>query len=221
MDAVPEDIQWCHDRLTAYYGNPPMKPRRDPLETLMRTILSQNTSDVNRDKAYQSLKGRFPSWDSVKAAEPQEIATAIRSGGLANQKTERIRRVLTWLEQRHGSLDLSWICEENPDQMIDLFTRIKGIGVKTISIVLCFSCRQDIFPVDTHVNRVCRRLGLVPEKASPEKTFWLMKQVIPAEISQPLHLNMIRHGRQICKSRQPTCNDCVLLEHCEYGLQNQ
>lgn len=221
MDPRPEDIQWCHNRLEEYYGTPPQRPRRDPLETLMRTILSQNTSDVNRNKAYQSLKERFSTWDSVRAAEPEDVAAAIRSGGLANQKTERIQRVLIWLEQHHGSLELSWICEEEADQMIDLFTRIKGVGVKTISIVLCFSCRKDIFPVDTHVNRVSRRLGLVANKTSPEKTFWLLKQVIPAGISQPLHLNMIRHGRQICKSGQPKCNECVLLEKCEYGLQNQ
>jgi len=221
MNATAEDILWCQSQLEGYYGTPAIKHPGDPLETLMRTILSQNTSDVNRDKAYQSLKARFPTWESVRETPPEEVATAIRSGGLANQKTARIQRVLSWLEHRQGSLDLSWICDEDTDKMIDLFTQIKGIGVKTISIVLCFSCRKDVFPVDTHVNRICRRLGLAAENAAPEKTFWLMRAVMPPGISQPLHLNMIRHGRQICKSRQPKCSECILLDRCDYGLRNQ
>jgi len=213
------EISWYLEQLEAAYGIPPKRPKRDPLDSLMRTILSQNTSDVNRDIAYQSLKAKFPAWDQVKEAAPDTVAETIQSGGLANQKTARMQRVLRWLASEFGSLDLSWVCQEDPDKMIKLFTEIKGIGIKTIAVVLCFSCRQDVFPVDTHVNRICNRLGIVPRKSPPEKTFRVMNEIIPAGASQSFHLNMIRHGREVCKARTPKCADCILWSRCDYGKQ--
>ena len=217
MRPTDSNFLWLHQQLVDAYGMPPAKAGRDPLETLMNTILSQNTSDVNRDKAYRGLKSRFSSWDAVKSAPLVELAEAIRPGGLANQKSRRMQNILRWLEREFGSLNLDWICERDPDEMIKLFTAVKGIGVKTIAIVLCFACGQDVFPVDTHVHRVSKRLGLVPEKATPEKTFRLLHPLVPAGLSQSLHLNMIRHGRQTCKARKPLCEECGLLEKCDYG----
>jgi endonuclease-3 len=153
----------------------------------------------------------------VHEADTEDIADAIRSGGLANQKSQRIKRVLDWLQDQHGSLAMDWVCDENPYDILKQFTEIKGIGVKTISIVLCFNCRHDIFPVDTHVNRVASRLGLVSEKSSPDRTFKKLDPIIPDGKSLTLHLNMIRHGREVCKSRNPACGECVLLDMCEYG----
>lgn len=217
MRPTETNFLWLHQRLADAYGMPPVKSGRDPMETLMNTILSQNTSDVNRDKAYRRLKNRFPTWEEVKAAPVEAIAEAIRPGGLANQKSRRMQNVLRWLQREFGSLNLEWICERDPGEMIDLFIGVKGIGVKTIAIVLCFACGQDVFPVDTHVHRVSKRLGLVPDNSTAEKTFRLLNPSVPAGLSQSLHLNMIRHGRQTCKARKPFCEECVLLEKCDYG----
>jgi len=193
------------------------KTRPKPLDNLIRTILSQNTSDVNSRRAYDELVNAFPSWEKAHAADTAEIAKAIRSGGLANQKSQRIKRVLDYVDATNGDYHLEWICDEDPYDIIHEFTAIKGIGVKTIAIVLCFSCHQNIFPVDTHVNRICKRLGFVPRKAPPKKTFWVMDEYIPQGKARTFHLNMIYHGRTICKSRTPHCEDCVLLEKCNYG----
>lgn len=220
MEPQSGEIRWCHKRLVAVYGTPSIRSTRDPLDSLMRTVLSQNTSDTNRDKAYRSLKEKFPTWNQVKNAAPDVIEDAIRSGGLANQKTATMQRVLQWLTSEFGSLDISWICTEDPDTIMDMFTRIKGIGIKTMAVVLCFACQKDIFPVDTHVNRICIRLGLVSSKSTPDKTFRFMNALVPAGLSQTLHLNMIRHGRETCKARKPNCTECVLLDKCDYGQCN-
>lgn len=220
MEADAKQIQILAETLEAEYGVPERSSTKSPLETLMSTILSQNTSDVNSRAAYKSLRDEFPTWEKVHEAPAKEIADAIRSGGLANQKSQRIKRVLDWLYDRHGSLEMGWVCHEDPYVILEQFTEIKGIGVKTISIVLCFNCRHDIFPVDTHVNRVAGRLGMVSQKSSPDRTFKKLDQVIPQGKSLTLHLNMIRHGREVCKSRNPRCGQCVLLDLCDYGEKN-
>lgn len=219
MEPNTDHIQQLAALLEEEYGTPSRSSAKSPLDTLISTILSQNTSDTNSRNAYKSLRDKYASWQDVYRADTEDIADAIRSGGLANQKSRRIHRVLQWLKEHHGSLDMDWICNEDPYQMLEQFTAIKGIGVKTISIVLCFNCRHDIFPVDTHVNRVAGRLGLVSEKSTPDRTFKRLDPLIPEGKSLTLHLNMIRHGREVCKSRNPRCTECVLLERCEYGQQ--
>ncbi|MCF7803461.1 MAG: endonuclease III [Candidatus Marinimicrobia bacterium] len=217
MEPTAQNVAWVDERLAEEYGRQEQKSRPGPLDDLIKTILSQNTSDVNSRRAYASLRERFDTWEDVRTVEAEEIAEAIRSGGLANQKSRRIQRVLNWLHENYDSLDIEWICREDPYKMIDLFTGIKGIGVKTISIVLCFSCHKNIFPVDTHVNRVCRRLGLSPKNATPTKTFWIMDDLVPDGEARTLHLNVIRHGRTVCTARNPGCEQCVLLPQCNYG----
>ena len=187
--------------------------------TLIRTILSQNTSDVNSRRAYENLRKTYPSWGQLANASGDQIAEVIRSGGLANQKSQRISRVLHWAENHSDSYDLSWICAGDPEEMLATLIGVKGIGVKTAAIVLCFACGADIFPVDTHVNRVSRRLGLVSERSSPDRTFRELNGKIPPGRSQPLHLNMIRHGRTLCRARTPQCQECRLLSRCPYGQE--
>jgi endonuclease-3 len=197
-------------------GRPQRDSVLDPLSNLILTVLSQNTNDKNRDQAYTRLKQRFPSWDQVMRANVREIEDAIRPGGLAKQKSERIQNILKWILHEYGQLDLDFLCNENSDATIDKFCQLKGIGIKTITVVLMFSCGVDVFPVDTHVHRICRRLGFVPDKATAEKTFWVMKSLVPKGKSFSLHMNFLKLGRTICLARKPRCEECPIATHCDF-----
>lgn len=199
------------------FGKPSWTGPNDPLDSLIKTILSQNTNDRNRDRAYDQLRKQFPTWDKMIHAKTEIIANAIRVGGLANQKSIRIKAILSWLRKKYGELTLTSICDMNFDQALETFGHLKGIGVKTLAVVLMFSCGKDVFPVDTHVHRVCRRLGLVPMNVTAEKTFYLMRNHVPKGKSYPLHLNMITLGREVCHPRNPECNECPVLKACPFG----
>jgi len=199
------------------FGNPTWHGPSDPLDDLIKTVLSQNTNDRNRDRAYDRLKERFPTWEKVLTAQTQTIAKAIRVGGLGNQKSTRIKALLAWLKHTYGELSLDPICDMDFDEALGTYGHLKGVGVKTVAVVLMFACGKDIFPVDTHVHRVCRRLGLVPMKTTAEKTFHLMRDHVPRGKSYSLHLNMIALGRQLCHPRNPHCDDCPVLTSCPFG----
>jgi len=198
------------------FGTPQQVSKLDPLSNLVLTILSQNTNDKNRDQAYQSLRTAFPTWEEVMQAPVEAIESAIRPGGLAKQKSIRIKNILQWIHQKYGALNLDALCTMHPEQAIETFTQLKGIGVKTISVVLMFSCGVDIFPVDTHVHRICRRIGFVPATATAEKTFWLMQPVVPKGKSFAFHINLLKLGRTICLARKPRCPECPINQHCDY-----
>ncbi len=196
------------------FGEPQWQGRGKPLNSLVKTILSQSTNDRNRDVAYKRLRERFPEWEMVMSAPQAEIAEAIRPAGLSNQKSVRIKEILAWIKQTYNTFDLSFMCDMDPAEVTRTFLRLKGIGIKTISVVLMFSCGHDIFPVDTHVHRICRRLGLVPDKASAEKTHWSMQPIVPAGKGYSLHMNFLRLGRTICRAQKPNCPECPLRSLC-------
>jgi endonuclease-3 len=198
------------------FGIPQRESHLDPLSNLILTVLSQNTNDKNRDQAYQRLKEKFPTWEQVLQADVRQIEAAIRPGGLAKQKSVRIKDILKWIDQEYGSLTLNALCTMSPEQAIEKFCQLKGIGVKTISVVLMFSCGIDIFPVDTHVHRICRLLGLVPNIVTAEKTFWLMQPLVPQGKSFSLHINFLKLGRTICLARKPRCEQCPISQYCDY-----
>ncbi|MGQ9559400.1 MAG: endonuclease III domain-containing protein [Candidatus Oleimicrobiaceae bacterium] len=198
------------------FGEPRWHGPADPLDVLIRTILSQNTNDRNRDLAYDALRARYPRWELLLDAPVEEIAAAIRVAGLSNQKSARIKQILAWIAHRYGALDLRPICAQPPGEVIDTFMRLKGIGIKTISVVLMFACGHDIFPVDTHVHRICLRLGLVPPGSSAEKTHRLMQPLVPQGKAYSLHMNLLRLGRSICRARTPNCQACPLRTLCPY-----
>jgi endonuclease-3 len=202
--------------LEDHFGIPERKSNLDPLSNLILTMLSQNTNDKNRDRAYQRLKQRFPTWYQVMEADVKELEESIRPGGLAKQKSERIKNILKWIYQENGSLNLDNLCTMNPGEAIEKFCQLKGIGVKTISVVLMFSCGIDIFPVDTHVHRICRLLGLVSKNTTAEKTFWSMKLLVPEGKSFSLHINFLKLGRSICLARKPRCEQCPINRYCDY-----
>jgi endonuclease-3 len=201
-------------RLRRVYGDPPAPRRLPPLDELVLTVLSQNTNDTNRDRAYADLRTRFPTWDDVADAPLPAIARAIRRGGLGPTKSVRLREILRTLRARDVPLDDRAFARMRSAALWDLLTGLKGVGPKTAACVLLFSLGRPFFPVDTHVYRVARRLGLVPEKADPVKAQELIQAAAPPGDVYDLHMLLIRHGREICVARRPLCSRCVLSGIC-------
>ena len=208
-----------HRRLVRRFGRPTHK-REKPLESLVWTILSQNTNDVLSERAYRSLRKSFPRWEMLLDAPTRKIAEAIRVGGLANQKSKNIKDFLRWVKRTYGRMSLGAICEMSVDEATELLTRHRGIGLKTVYVTLMFACGKDVFPVDTHIWRIVRRLRLVPAKSSRDRTTHLMQPLVPKGEALPLHLNIIRFGREICRSQRPRCFDCHLVDLCVYPAKN-
>jgi len=201
-------------RLEAAFGEPRWLGRSDVLDSLILTILSQSTNDRNSLAAYQRLREKYPRWQQVMRATPAGIADAIRTAGLANQKSGRIRDVLRWVHKTYGTFDLRHLCDQDPETVKNALLQLKGVGIKTISVVLMFCCGNDIFPVDTHVHRICRRLALVPERVTAEKTHELMQPLVPKGKSYSLHMNLLKLGRTICLAHGQKCGLCPLRALC-------
>lgn len=183
---------------------------------LIATILSQNTNDKNSHRAYTRLRKKYRRWEDVAKASIRGIISAIRAGGMANQKSVFIRGTLRQVKERFGVYDLSGLKKMKSDEVIEVLTTINGVGVKTASCVLLFSMGRDVFPVDTHVHRLCSRLGLAPGCATPEKTFWFMQDIFPKGRGYSFHTNLIRFGRRVCRSNNPACDLCPLYAECVY-----
>lgn len=187
-----------------------------PLAMLVATMLSQNTSDRNSNRAYRELRRRFPGWQAIANAGLPALRAAIRVGGMANQKAPRIRAALRSIRQRYGRFTLEALRSIRDQEAIDRLTALEGVGIKTAACVLLFSLGRDVFPVDTHVHRVCNRLGLVRRCPTPEKTYAAMRDLVPPGRAYSLHTNMIRFGRRICRSASPLCDRCPLFDECVY-----
>jgi endonuclease-3 len=201
-------------RLRLAHGPPPAPRRLPPLEELVLTVLSQNTSDANSFRAYESLRRRFPTWEELAAARPSEVAAAIRSGGLANVKAPRILAILREIRNREGSLDLSLLRRMPDAEAREYLTSLPGVGPKTAAVVLAFSLGRPALPVDTHVHRVASRLGLIPPKASAQRAHEVLEEITPPDIRVEMHVGLIRLGREICKAGRPRCEDCPLAGLC-------
>jgi endonuclease-3 len=186
-----------------------------PLDMLIATILSQDTNDKNSHRAYTLLRSKYPTWDAVTGAPLRSLKATIRVGGMANQKSVRIRETLAVVKERYGKYDLSVLKKKSNDEVVEELTQIKGVGAKTASCVLLFSMGRDVFPVDTHVHRLCGRLGLAAG-STPEKTYMMMKDIVPAGRGYSFHTNLIRFGRKVCRSNNPACEQCPLYDECVY-----
>lgn len=193
----------------------------DVLECLILTILSQNTTDVNRDKGYAELKERYPTWEDVLDADVKAIEAAIRLAGLGKQKSQTIKNFLTWLNAEYGELSLEFLHDIDTEQALELLCQHKGIGIKTASVTLSFACGREVFPVDTHILRISKRLGLIPLNCSAEKAHQLLPPIVPNGKAYPFHMNLIYFGRRICNARKPLCERCPLTQHCLYFRENQ
>jgi endonuclease-3 len=201
------------------YGVPRHQKKVDPLDILIQTILSQNTNDRNRDRAYQTLKTRFPQWEDLLKARTGAVMQAIRTGGLAGQKARRILQILQWIKDREGKLSLNFLKKMGSGEIKNTLERLKGIGPKTVHCLLLFGMGRDVFPVDTHVLRVGKRIGLIPGRMNAEKAHSWMVLLIPRGKSLSLHLNLIRFGREICRAKNPKCEICFLIGECLYYLK--
>lgn len=204
-----------HEKLKGVYGEPAWRPHLDPVSELVSTILSQNTNDTNRDVAYDRLRDRFPTWEQVRDAATDEVIEAIRPAGLANQKGPRIQDALRVITEERGELDLTFLAEYPVEEAKEWLSAINGVGPKTAAIVLLFSLERPAFPVDTHVHRVTRRVGLIGAKVSREKAHDELERLVASEDYYAFHLNLIQHGRRVCTSRKPDCPNCVLQGLCD------
>lgn len=206
-------IREIERRLRQRYGEPD-KQRRPPLDELLLTILSQNTNDTNRDRAWEELRSRFGSWREVLEVERDELEDAIRVAGLAGQKGEAIHGVLATLDEERGELSLDHLTELDDGEAMRYLESFRGVGTKTAACVLCFSLRRPVLPVDTHVRRVSERLGLIPRGAGAVEAHRVLQRTVPPELRFPLHLLLIRHGRATCGARRPACGECALEDLC-------
>lgn len=210
-----------HRRLLEKYGHPSWRNPLPILDELVSTILSQNTNDVNRDRAFNNLKSRFPTWEMVRDADIDAVIAAIRSAGLANQKGPRIQTILRQITAERGSLDLEFLRSMSEKDAWSWLSKFKGVGPKTVSIVLLFSLDKAAFPVDTHIQRVTGRIGLRPEKMSNERAHAYLAETFPPETYKAVHLNLIRLGREVCHPRNPECGICILQSLCDYYQKSQ
>jgi endonuclease-3 len=205
-----------HRALLDYFGYPEWPEPVPPLDQLISTILSQNTNDANRDRAFLALRRRFSTWEQVRDAEPETVVEAIRPAGLANQKGPRIQEVLREITRQRGDLDLDFLSDLPPEQAMSWLQSFKGVGPKTASIVLLFSFGKPAFPVDTHIYRVTGRLGIRPARMTVEQAHSFLAEFFPGDTYYALHLNLIRLGREICQARKPNCPICPLKHICDY-----
>ena len=202
-------------------GVPKWDGTEDVLECLILTILSQNTTDVSRDKGYAKLRKKYPTWEQVLRARVKSIEEQIRIVGLGKQKADTIKNFLKWLNNEYGELSLEFIHNMDTEEAMELLCQHKGIGIKTASVTLSFACGRDVFPVDTHIHRIAKRLGLIQPNCSAEKAHYELPLIIPKGKSYPFHMNLIYFGRQICNARKPLCDQCPLTKYCLYYKEHK
>ena len=190
------------------------KVRRDPLDELILTILSQSTSDANCYRGWEALEARYPDWDAVLTAPEGDLEETIRPAGLSKQKSATILSTLARLRDEHGRPTLQHLEALGDAEAIEYLTGFKGVGVKTAACVLCFSMDRDVIPVDTHVHRIALRLGLVPERTNAVRTHQILNRIVPPDLRYELHVLLIGHGRTVCTARRPRCDECVLEAVC-------
>ena len=214
------DLQTQYDiiynLLKEKYGEPTWQQYLPPVDELVCTILSQSTSDGNRDKGFYALKEQYPNWESVMEAPTADIVAAIRPAGLANQKGPRIQAALRTIYEDQGEISLDFLNDLSLDKAKQWLVGIKGVGPKTAAIILLFAFNRPAFPVDTHVHRISKRLGLIGPKVTADKAHILLENRGRPETYYAMHLNLIRHGRETCAARNPKCDSCVLKEVCNF-----
>lgn len=213
----PLSITEIIDLLAKEYGSITWRSRTDPLSELIMTILSQNTSDHNSRRAFDSLLSRFGSWEAVAEGSVEDIAEAIKIGGLAQVKAPRIKQVLEQIQKERGSLDLKFLKKMPVAEAKTWLRSLPGVGPKTAACVLLFSLGKSVLPVDTHINRVAKRLGLIDCRVSAEKAHEILGDMVPPRYVYQFHIHMIEHGRRVCKAQRPRCRECVLLKVCPTG----
>ncbi len=216
MSIASDKIPYVIQNLKAAYGVPEREPPISPLDVLILAILSQSTTNVNSNRTFSNLKSRFRSWDEARGARRSTIEAAIKSGGLGRQKAQRIKLLLTNIHNRTGQTDLNFLCGLPIDEATDFLSNIKGVGPITIACTLLFACGQPVFPVDTHILRIAKRLGLIGDSCGDKEAHLVLAALFPPDRYYEAHINLIRHGRSVCRPRNPSCEQCCLVDYCEF-----
>ena len=209
------EATWKHERdiaaITPFFD--------EPLDDLMLTVLSQNTNDRNRDKAFGRLRAKFPTWSETAEAPVGEIADCIRVAGLGDTKSARMKEILAIIREKFGEYSIRAMRDWETEEARSFLVSLPGVGVKTAGVVLVFDLGKAAFPVDTHVSRISRRLGWAAEKTPPDKIQEYLEATLPPERFGGAHLNMIEHGRGICDARKPLCGKCLAKKWCKYAAE--
>lgn len=206
-------------KLTRAYGEKLASAGEDPVDTLIETILSQNTTDVNSHRSFVALKRVYADWHDMLGEDVSKVSAIIRSGGLPDIKARRIIDALAFIDRERGRIELDFLREMPRHEADAWLAQMKGVGPKTRSIVLLFSLGMAAFPVDTHIHRVTRRLGLIGPKVSREQAQERLGALVLEDQYYNFHINLIEHGRAVCRARRPACGDCVISGLCDYFLQ--
>ena len=202
------------EKLSAIYGEFEQTPRYNALDELIFTVLTQHTSDLNAERAFDRLRETIPTWEEVMVADQQVIADAIFHGGMSNQKSKRIKDILASILERHGELEIEFLRDYGLEDARKWLVELPGVGPKTAAVVMAFALGMPAFPVDTHIHRVSKRLGLIEEKTTADAAHEIMERQVRPELRFQLHMQLITHGRQICKARRPLCGECPLSADC-------
>jgi endonuclease-3 len=189
------------------------------LDSLIGTILSQSTTDVNSGRAFAQLKAAFPDWESARVAPVARIEDAIRCGGLAKTKARRIRDILRQLHAERGVTSLEHLRRAPTARIKEELGRLHGVGPKTIACVLLFNLKRPDFPVDTHIHRIVRRLGWLPARATAEQAYCALNALVPDRLTYEFHVLLITHGRHLCRAQRPGCLDCPLWLQCAHAAK--
>ena len=209
------------DALETQYHNearPPELGHPEPLDGLILTVLSQNTNDINRDRAFSRLKSEFPTWPDVVSAGASRLEDAIRTAGLAHTKAARIITILGRIHDDFGEYSILKFSGHDPEYMRKYLRALPGVGAKTIACTLLFDFGIKAFPVDTHITRISHRSGISPLNAKPEDISAMLERVVPEARCLGGHVNMIAHGRAVCHSQKPECSSCVIAGLCDKNL---
>jgi endonuclease-3 len=212
-------LRYIIQNLERTFGEPVLKPKSAPLDMLISVVLSQATTDALSNRTFAALKEKYQIWEVALKADESEIAETIKLGGLANQKSRVIKSLLVQIKQTRGDLNLDFLHESSIAEAVEYLKQFRGAGPKTIACTLLFACHKNIFPLDTHIFRVLRRVGLVPQKCSDARAHEILDGIVPEGKFYSLHVNLIRLGRKICRPREPVCERCPIVEYCDYGSQ--
>ncbi len=210
-------VHYILQNLERTYGVPINECASDPLDMLVKVILSQATSDVTSDQTFAALKKRFPSWEDAINANESSIAATVRLGGLSNQKASVIKKILNQIKEEHGEIGLDFLHDMSAADATTYLKRFRGIGPKTIACTLLFACHKDVFPLDSHIFRILRRVGLIPQKGTDDQAHAIMNKLVPAGKFYSFHVNLVNLGRRLCRPQQPRCDRCPIVEYCDFG----
>jgi endonuclease-3 len=225
LESTKEARAWAmevHMRLLKEHGQADLSPRREPMHELISTMLSHRTNGANEDLAYARMRERFPTWEEVRDAPTSELAEAIAPSNFAQAKAPNIQKVLARIIEERGEADISFLRDLPDEEALQWLVSLPGVGLKTATLVLLFCFHKPVIPVDTHLHRVCGRVGLIGSKDSPERAHAILLSLLPREagVLYPFHIAMLRHGQKICIWKGPRCHRCPLADICNYAREH-